>query len=146
MTDQVTTKGKTVADAISEALLQLGARKNEVNITVIDEPKEGVFGFLGRRSAKVEVTKKRRSSRRQSNSRRRPKKTEHKPKQDLKPRAAAKKKAPAKEPEPKTQPAKNGHNRAPVTVSRLKRWPLLKQSSRQMFLRQHSFNKICLKN
>lgn len=115
MTDQVTTKGKTVADAVAEALLQLGARKNEVNITVIDEPKEGVFGFLGRRSAKVEVTKKRRSSKRQSNNRRRPQKTENRPKQNLKPKAAAKKKAPAKEPEQKTQPAKNGRSRVSAT-------------------------------
>jgi spoIIIJ-associated protein len=77
MTDRVITKGKTVNEAVAEALLQLGARKNEVNITVISEPKEGLFGFLGKRSAKVEVTKKQRSPKARNN-RHKPKKTENK--------------------------------------------------------------------
>lgn len=59
MTDKIESKGKTVEDAVNEALLQMGARRDEVNIEVLDEPKAGLFGILGGKRARVLVTRKR---------------------------------------------------------------------------------------
>ena len=58
MSDSIQTKGKTVSDAVSEALLQLGLRRDEVEIKVLEEPKAGLLGFIGSRAAKVLVRKK----------------------------------------------------------------------------------------
>jgi predicted RNA-binding protein Jag len=59
MSDSIETKGKTVDLAVSEALLQLGLRRDEVEIKVLEEPRAGLMGFLGKRQAKVLVTKRR---------------------------------------------------------------------------------------
>ncbi len=59
MNDKVETKGKTVKDAVAEALLRLGARRDEVNVTILEEAKSGFLGLLGGRPAKVQVEKKR---------------------------------------------------------------------------------------
>ncbi len=58
MSESIQTQGKTVNDAVSEALLQLGLRRDEVEIKVIEEPKSGLLGFIGTRPAKVLVRKK----------------------------------------------------------------------------------------
>ena len=58
MTDKIETKGKTVKEAVSEALLQMGARQDEVEVTILEEPKPGFLGFLGSRQARVLVQKK----------------------------------------------------------------------------------------
>lgn len=58
MSDKLEIRGKTVKEAVSEALLQMGARRDEVEVTVLEEPKSGLFGFLGSRQAKVLVEKK----------------------------------------------------------------------------------------
>jgi len=58
MSDSIQTQGKTVNDAVSEALLQLGLRRDEVEIKVVEEPKSGLLGFIGSRPAKVMVRKK----------------------------------------------------------------------------------------
>ncbi len=58
MSDSIQTQGKTVNEAVSEALLQLGLRRDEVEIKVIEEPKSGLLGFIGGRPAKVMVRKK----------------------------------------------------------------------------------------
>ncbi len=58
MSESIQTKGKTVNDAVSEALLQLGLRRDEVEIKVLEEPKAGLLGFIGTRAAKVMVRKK----------------------------------------------------------------------------------------
>ncbi len=47
--------GKTVDLAIEEALRILGVTSEQVEVTVIDEGKQGFFGFLGSREAVVEV-------------------------------------------------------------------------------------------
>ncbi len=57
MSDKIEAQGKTVQDAVNEALLRMGARQNEVKVTVVDEPKAGFLG-LGGRQAKVLVEKK----------------------------------------------------------------------------------------
>lgn len=59
MSDSIETKGKTVDLAVSEALLQLGLRRDEVDIKVLEEPRAGLMGFLGARQAKVLVSKRR---------------------------------------------------------------------------------------
>ena len=58
MSDKRETQGKTVEHAVSEALLQMGARKDEVKITVLEEPRSGFLGILGHRQAKVLVERK----------------------------------------------------------------------------------------
>jgi spoIIIJ-associated protein len=68
MNDKIEASGKTVDDAVNEALLRLGARRDEVDVTVLDEPKSGFLGILGGRPAKVEVTRKRSSRRGQRRS------------------------------------------------------------------------------
>ncbi len=39
MTDKIESKGKTVQEAVNEALLQMGARKDEVRVEVLEEPR-----------------------------------------------------------------------------------------------------------
>ena len=58
MTDKIESKGKTVQEAVNEALLQMGARKDEVRVEVLEEPRGGLFGILGSKQARVLVTRK----------------------------------------------------------------------------------------
>lgn len=58
MTDSIESRGKSVEDAVAEALLRLGARKDEVRIEVLDEGRPGLLGLLGARQARVRVTRK----------------------------------------------------------------------------------------
>lgn len=51
-------KGKTVEEAVALALLELGAKKEDVVVEVLEEPSKGLFGLLGSREARVRVTKK----------------------------------------------------------------------------------------
>ena len=61
--EQIESRGATIEEAVSEALLMLGARRDEVEIEVIDEPKSGVFGVFGKRQARVRVTRRRKRTR-----------------------------------------------------------------------------------
>lgn len=47
---------KTVEEAVSLALLELNADKEDVTIEVLEEPSKGLFGFIGAKEAKVKVT------------------------------------------------------------------------------------------
>lgn len=47
--------GKTVDEAISKGLAELGLARDDVNITVLDEGSRGVFGFLGVKFARVKI-------------------------------------------------------------------------------------------
>ncbi len=58
MTDRIESQGKTVDEAVSEALLQLGARRDEVTVEVLDEGKGGLLGIFGSRPARVVVARK----------------------------------------------------------------------------------------
>jgi predicted RNA-binding protein Jag len=58
MSESIQTQGKTVEEAIAEACLQLGLRRDEVDVRITQEPKSGLLGFLGGRPAKVVVRKK----------------------------------------------------------------------------------------
>lgn len=50
--------GKTVEDAITEALIELGATSDEVEIEVIDKGPSGFFSLFSSKMAKVRVSKK----------------------------------------------------------------------------------------
>jgi len=50
--------GKTVEEALEAALLELGVDRDQVEYRVIEAPSKALFGLLGGREAKVEVTLK----------------------------------------------------------------------------------------
>ena len=50
--------GKTVEDAIEAALAELGLERDQVDYRVLEAPSKPLFGLLGDREAKVEVTVK----------------------------------------------------------------------------------------
>ena len=50
--------GKTVEDAIEAALAELGVDREQVDYRVVEAPSKPLFGLLGGREAKVEVTLK----------------------------------------------------------------------------------------
>lgn len=58
MNDNIESRGKSVEEAVAEALLRLGARRDEVDVEVIEEAKPGLWGLLGGRPARVRVTRK----------------------------------------------------------------------------------------
>ena len=53
---EVTATGLTVNEAVKEALKQLQANREEVEITILDEGKKGLFGLFGKKPARVKVT------------------------------------------------------------------------------------------
>ncbi len=57
MNNEVITTGKTVEDAVAAAITELGAKSaEEIEYTVIDEPKKGLFG-IGAVPAKISAKK-----------------------------------------------------------------------------------------
>ncbi|WP_245838586.1 RNA-binding cell elongation regulator Jag/EloR [Marininema halotolerans] len=52
----MTVTGKTVELAVEEALSRLAVSRDQVTITVLEEPKKGFLGWIGARDASVEVT------------------------------------------------------------------------------------------
>lgn len=53
--ESIEASGKSVEEAISQALVRLGKRRDEVDVTVLQEASRGTFG-LGSRDARVRVT------------------------------------------------------------------------------------------
>jgi spoIIIJ-associated protein len=53
--ESIEASGKSVDEAVKQALARLGKRRDEVEITVLQEPSRGAFG-LGSRDARVRVT------------------------------------------------------------------------------------------
>jgi len=49
---------KTVGEAVTRALTELGVDEQGATIEVLEEPSKGLFGLLGSRPARVRVTKK----------------------------------------------------------------------------------------
>lgn len=56
--EQIKKSGKTVDEAIQEALKELNASQDEVDVTVIEEGSKGFLGMFGGKDAVVLVTKK----------------------------------------------------------------------------------------
>ena len=46
---------KTVQEALQEALIELDAKEDEVEVEIIDEPSKGLFGLIGVKEAKIKV-------------------------------------------------------------------------------------------
>ena len=58
MPDSIRMEGRTVEAAIEAALSVLGTTQNEVDVQVLNEGTQGVFGVFGSKPAEVEVFKK----------------------------------------------------------------------------------------
>ena len=56
--DKITKSGKTVDDALHEALKELHASRDEVEVTVIDEGAKGFLVMFGAKDAVIQVVKK----------------------------------------------------------------------------------------
>ena len=56
--DKITKSGKTVDDALHEALKELNASKDEVEVTAIDPGTKGFLGMFGGKDAVIQVAKK----------------------------------------------------------------------------------------
>jgi spoIIIJ-associated protein len=50
--------GKTVEEALEEALKELQLTKDQVDVEILDEPKKAILGIIGGRKARVKVTPK----------------------------------------------------------------------------------------
>lgn len=61
--DRVEASGRTVEDALNAALRKLGARIEDVELTILDEGKRGFFFGAGARDAQVRVERKQPSGR-----------------------------------------------------------------------------------
>ncbi len=58
MANVIEKTGKTVEEAISEALAAIGAKESEVDVEVLETPSKKLFGLLGTKPAKVRVSLK----------------------------------------------------------------------------------------
>ena len=54
--DKIEKSGKTVEDALEAALAELGVTRDQVEYRVLEAPSKALFGLLGGKEAKVEVT------------------------------------------------------------------------------------------
>jgi spoIIIJ-associated protein len=52
----ITVYGKTVEDAVRSGLDELGVSEDRVKVNVIEHPVKGLFGLIGTKEAKVELT------------------------------------------------------------------------------------------
>lgn len=55
--DEIRKSGKSIDEAVAAALAELGASKEEVSITVVEEGSKGLFGMFGGKEAVVLVRK-----------------------------------------------------------------------------------------
>ncbi len=95
----VETSGKTVDDAITAALLQLGLPSEQVDIEIIQEGSKGVLGIFGAKDAIVRATAKGVSLEEELFS-------DHKPEKEEKPAESAAKKPEVKKVSPEKAPEK----------------------------------------
>ncbi len=95
----VETSGKTVDDAITAALLQLGLPSEQVDIEIIQEGSKGVLGIFGAKDAIVRATAKGVSLEEELFS-------DHKPEKEEKPAESAAKKPEVKKVSPEKVPEK----------------------------------------
>jgi len=54
--------GRTVEEAVEEALVSLGIKKNNAEVEILDKPNQGLLGIIGNKSARVIVRAKMRPS------------------------------------------------------------------------------------
>ncbi|OAT79884.1 RNA-binding cell elongation regulator Jag/EloR [Desulfotomaculum copahuensis] len=65
--EEVERTAKSVDEAVNLALADLGVAKEEVDVTVLEEPSKGLFGILGGKPARVKVAIKDTAARRAGN-------------------------------------------------------------------------------
>ncbi|MFC4812617.1 RNA-binding cell elongation regulator Jag/EloR [Paenibacillus sp. GCM10023250] len=53
---KILASGKTIEDAVRNGLTELQVSAERVHVTVLDKPSRGLFGLIGVRAAKVELT------------------------------------------------------------------------------------------
>ena len=58
MTRSIEKNGKTVEEAVQDALKDLGLPSDRVEIEILEEPSRGILGLVGQRLARVKVTEK----------------------------------------------------------------------------------------
>ncbi len=58
MRESVEKRGKTVEEAVNEALRELNVTKEQADIQIVEEGNKGFFGIIGKKEAVVVVTKK----------------------------------------------------------------------------------------
>lgn len=58
MIDEIEKRGRTVEEALAEALKALDATEDEVEVTIIDEGSKGFLGIIGGKNAAVKVKRK----------------------------------------------------------------------------------------
>src|SRR5690606_22461267 len=56
--NKITVTGKTVEDAIEAGFQELQVSRERVEVEVLEQPSKGLFGLLGSKEAKVELTVK----------------------------------------------------------------------------------------
>jgi spoIIIJ-associated protein len=56
--NKITVTGKTVEEAIETGLSKLQVSKDRVEVVILEQPSKGLFGLLGSKEAKVELTVK----------------------------------------------------------------------------------------
>ena len=56
--DELEKSGKTVDDAVNEALKEMNLTRDEVEITIIEEGSKGFLGMFGAKNAIVKVKRK----------------------------------------------------------------------------------------
>lgn len=56
--NKITVTGKTVEEAIENGLLKLEVPRERVEVTILEQPSKGLFGLIGSKEAKVELTVK----------------------------------------------------------------------------------------
>ena len=56
--DKIEKTGKTIEDALAAALAEMGVDRDQVEFRVIEAPSKALFGLLGGKEAKIEVTLK----------------------------------------------------------------------------------------
>ena len=52
----VETSGRTVEEAILMAVAQLGVRRDNLDIEIIEQPERRLFGIIGGKNAKIRAT------------------------------------------------------------------------------------------
>ena len=55
---EIEKNGKTVEEAVSAALAELGLNEDQVIVEVLAESSKGIFGIIGSKAARVKVTEK----------------------------------------------------------------------------------------
>lgn len=58
MADAIVVTGKTVDEALKNALAQLGCGKNDIEYSILEQPSKGFLGLFGGKPAKIQVVRR----------------------------------------------------------------------------------------